>query len=125
MSETSPVFLQPIKLTDKSAIHAVDKVHRGSSDSSVLYIPICPVTELNAKYLARQRDAFLKGTPGPDFPGGQGEADHVNRPTEAYLRSHASVEGQRAFGFEKLVATEADTVGSKKVTSLANEILGF
>lgn len=106
-------------------IHAVDKVHKGTSDSSVLYIPICPVTELNAKYLVRQRDAFLNGTPGPDFPGGQGEANHVNRPTEAVFRSYADAEGQRAFGFEKLVASEADTVGSKKVTSLANEILGF
>ncbi|KAI1771081.1 DUF1479-domain-containing protein [Hypoxylon cercidicola] len=106
-------------------IHAVDKIHKGTSDSSVLYIPICPVTELNAKYLVRQRNAFLNGTPGPDFPGGQGEANHVNRPTEAYFRSYATAEGQRAFGFEKLVTTEADTVGSKKVTSLANEILGF
>lgn len=100
-------------------------MHKGTSDSSVLYIPICPVTELNAKYLVRQRDAFLNGTPGPDFPGGQGEANHVNRPTEAVFRSYADAEGQRAFGFEKLVASEADTVGSKKVTSLANEILGF
>ncbi|KAI1456112.1 DUF1479-domain-containing protein [Annulohypoxylon moriforme] len=106
-------------------IHAVDKVHKGNSDSSVLYIPVCPVTELNTKYLARQRTAFLNGTPGPDFPGGRGEADHINRQTESSLRSYASSEGLRAFGFEKLVPAETDTNGARKVTSQANEILGF
>lgn len=44
-----------------TAIHAVDSIHAGKSDSSVLYIPSCPLTELNAHGLARQRDAFLKG----------------------------------------------------------------
>ncbi|KAF4943553.1 hypothetical protein FGADI_13344, partial [Fusarium gaditjirri] len=32
-------------------IHSVDKVHAGTSDSSVLYIPICPVTAQNAEYM--------------------------------------------------------------------------
>lgn len=91
----------------------------------MLYIPVCPVTELNSKYLVRQRQAFLDGTPGPDFPGGRGEADHVNRQTESSLRSYASVEGLRAIGFEKLVPAETDTIGAKNVTSLANEILSF
>jgi hypothetical protein len=44
-------------------IHAVDKIHAGKNDSSVLYIPACPLTERNAEYLARQRDCFLRGTP--------------------------------------------------------------
>ncbi|KAI2607829.1 DUF1479-domain-containing protein [Hypoxylon sp. NC1633] len=106
-------------------IHAVDKVHKGISDSSVLYIPVCPVTELNAKYLVRQKEAFINGTPGPDFPGGQGESSHVDRSTESYLRSHATSEGLRASGFEKLVPSAADTFGAKSVVSLANGILGF
>ncbi|KAH9992566.1 DUF1479 domain protein [Xylariaceae sp. FL0662B] len=106
-------------------IHAVDKVHKGKCDSSVLYIPVCPVTEINAQYIVRQREAFLNGTPGPDFPGGQGEANHVNRPTEAYLRSHATTEGLRAFGFEKLVTAASDGPGAKNVIKRANEILGF
>ncbi|XDG05574.1 hypothetical protein ABKA04_005189 [Annulohypoxylon sp. FPYF3050] len=124
------VHVPPIKPGDYvvwhcDTIHAVDKVHTGNSDSSVLYIPVCPVTESNSKYLVRQRQAFLDGTPGPDFPGGRGEADHVNRQTESSLRSYASVEGLRAFGFEKLVPAETDTIGAKNVTSLANEILSF
>ena len=43
------------------AIHAVDKTHAGAADSSVMYIPACPLTENNAKYLVRQREAFLQG----------------------------------------------------------------
>jgi hypothetical protein len=42
-------------------IHAVDKIHAGKNDSSVLYIPACPLTERNAEYLVRQRDCFLRG----------------------------------------------------------------
>ncbi|KAH9905583.1 DUF1479 domain protein [Xylariomycetidae sp. FL2044] len=106
-------------------IHAVDKLHRGQSDSSVLYIPICPVTESNARYLLRQKNAFLAGTPGPDFPGGQGESKHINRPTESFLRSYADADGLRAFGFEKLVASERDTPGGRSIATKANEILGF
>jgi hypothetical protein len=103
----------------------VDKVHKGQSDSSVLYIPVCPITELNAKYLSRQREAFLAGTPGPDFPGGKGESEHVNRPTESYLRSQAGAEGLRAFGFEKLEPGLEDPQGAVEVAAKANEILGY
>ena len=46
---------------ENTAIHAVDSIHAGKSDSSVLYIPSCPLTELNAQGLADERDAFLKG----------------------------------------------------------------
>ena len=42
-------------------VHAVDRVHAGKSDSSVLYIPACPLTEVNAQYLTRQREAFWQG----------------------------------------------------------------
>ncbi|RYP59056.1 hypothetical protein DL769_008705 [Monosporascus sp. CRB-8-3] len=106
-------------------IHAVDQVHQGKSDSSVLYIPVCPVTEINAEYAARQRAAFLAGTPGPDFPGGKGESEHINRPDYAYLCSHADPSGLRAHGFEKLNPTAEDTNGAKRVMELANSILGF
>jgi len=100
-------------------------VHNGQSDSSVLYIPICPVTGSNAHYLLRQKNAFLEGTPGPDFPGGQGESEHINRPTESYLRSHADWEGLRAAGFERLVATDLDGLGAIGAIGKANEVLGL
>ncbi|POR39726.1 Uncharacterized protein TPAR_00084, partial [Tolypocladium paradoxum] len=71
------VHVPPIKPGDFVAwhcdtIHSVDRLHTGRADSSVLYIPVCPVTDMNAAYLARQRAAFRAGTPGPDFPGGEG-----------------------------------------------------
>lgn len=74
-------------------IHAVDSVHTGQFDSSVLYIPACPLTELNAEYLLRQRKAFLDGTPGPDFPGGEGESRNVGRPTPDDVAKWTSHEG--------------------------------
>ena len=42
-------------------IHAVDSIHAGTTDSSVMYIPACPLTEANARYLARQRQSFIEG----------------------------------------------------------------
>ena len=43
------------------SIHAVDSVHKGQEHASVLYIPVCPLTELNARYLAKQKESFLAG----------------------------------------------------------------
>jgi hypothetical protein len=106
-------------------IHAVDKVHQGTSDSSVLYIPVCPTTESNAKYLLRQRETFLGGYPGPDFPGGKGESEHANRPTSEYLKSHVAKEGLQAMGLEKLAVDTAETDGGRLVVAKANEILGY
>lgn len=108
-----------------TAIHAVDKTHKGTSDSSVLYIPVCPLTERNAKYAAIQRQAFLDGTPGPDFSGGIGESQHIQRPSLQDLRGVADIDGLRATGFEKLVAANSDTAGSQDVTSIANTVLGL
>jgi hypothetical protein len=104
----------------------VDKVHAGSSDSSVMYIPVCPVTESNAEYLARQRDAFLAGLPGPDFPGGKGESEHFGRPTELYLRQHSNNEALRSMGIERLSEMDgAENPGARKVLQKANVALGF
>ncbi|EPE04371.1 hypothetical protein F503_01375 [Ophiostoma piceae UAMH 11346] len=33
----------------------------------IAYLPACPLTQTNALYLARQRKAFQRGHPGPDF----------------------------------------------------------
>jgi len=95
-------------------IHAVDKLHEGNGDSSVMYIPVCPTTELNLKYLKRQRDSFLAGTPGPDFPGGRGEADHIGRLGRDMIYG---AEGRRAMGLEALEGVDS--------IKQANAILGF
>ncbi len=101
-------------------IHAVDQVHKGDGDSSVLYIPACPLTERNAEYLSRQRTAFSNGTPGPDFPGGVGESAHVGRAGREVIRTEGGVEGLKAMGLEVWESEKGETVLER-----ANRILGF
>lgn len=108
------------------SIHAVDSVHAGKTDSSVLYIPSCPLSVGNAEYLARQRAAFLEGTPSPDFGGGIGESKHVNRPGVEDVERVDAEDGMRAFGLKKWESDAAGlSAGQKQVMERANEILGF
>jgi hypothetical protein len=112
-------------LTSIIGIHAVDKVHQGLNDSSVLYIPACPLTERNAEYLSRQRDTFLQGTPGPDFPGGLGESEHIGRPTVDDLMNNAGKEALQALGLEAWSDDQQLLDGERTILRRANEVLGF
>ncbi|KAI4180367.1 MAG: hypothetical protein L6R41_007282 [Letrouitia leprolyta] len=107
-------------------IHAVDKIHNGTSDSSVMYIPACPLTEANAEYLARQRETFAEGTPAPDFPSGEGESHHRGRLTPEYVMKNISLEAQQAMG---LAPYDAEQKGiperERGVLTAANRVLGF
>lgn len=108
------------------AIHAVDFEHTGTSDSSVLYIPICPVTEINGEYVRRMREAWRAGTPGPDFPGGVGESHHLNRPTEAFVQSVTNQMGLASVGLEPLpLPAEGSSAGEIEVIRRVNRSLGF
>lgn len=108
------------------AIHAVDKVHKGTGDSSVLYIPACPVTEANIEYVKRQKNDFLKGIPPPDFPSGKGESEHIGRATDKDLRNYSNEQALRAFGFGKWNTKEENlNYGQRRVLKKANEILGL
>jgi hypothetical protein len=71
-------------------IHAVESVHGGTGDASVLYIPAIPLTPHNADYLRDQRVAFQQGIPPPDFPGGEGESKFEGRARESDVTSTAS-----------------------------------
>jgi hypothetical protein len=107
-------------------IHAVDAVHAGKTDSSVLYIPSCPLSVGNAEYLARQRAAFLAGTPSPDFGGGKGESEHVGRPGVEDVERVDAQEGLRAFGLKRWdEGAEGLSAGQREVLGRANGILGF
>ena len=106
------------------SIHAVDKLHAGQSDSSVLYIPACPLTETNAEYLARQREAFLDGTPGPDFPGGVGESGHVGRMGRSNVVMAGGREGERAMGLARWGVDGGAPEGVREVVKRSNEIVG-
>jgi hypothetical protein len=69
-------------------IHAVEAAHNGCNASSVLYIPSVPLTAQNARYVLQdQREAFLAGTPGPDFPGGVGESQFQGRGMESDIKA--------------------------------------
>ncbi|KAI3611953.1 duf1479 domain protein [Moniliophthora roreri] len=78
-------------------IHAVENVHRGKGDSSVMYIPATPLTTYNAHYLRHQRENFVAGKPAPDFPGGEGESKMTGRGKENHIITRL---GRQAYGFE-------------------------
>ena len=107
-------------------IHAVDKTHAGKSDSSVLYIPACPLTEDNAKYLKRQRENFFDGTPSPDFGGGIGEGGHVGRIKVEDMEKLVSDEALGAMGLKEWDSKgEGLSAGEKEALDRANKVLGF
>lgn len=92
----------------------------------MLYIPISPITEINADYVKRARAAWRAGTPGPDFPGGKGESEHVGRPTEDFVRSVTNQVGLASMGLEPLaVPGEEVTEGERAVVGKVNQLLGF
>ncbi|KAL4971299.1 DUF1479-domain-containing protein [Aspergillus desertorum] len=96
------------------AIHSVGKIHDGSGDSSVMYIPCCPLTEANAE------------VPPPDFPGGKGESEHVGRATETDVRGLASQEGLQTLGLMRWDTKQANLQeGQRAVLERANRILGL
>jgi len=91
-----------------------------------MYIPVCPTTELNAEYIARQRDTFLAGYPAPDFPGGKGESEHVGRPNAEYIAEKAKDQGLRSMGLSKLSKMDWEqTSGAAEAIRRANQLLGF
>ncbi|KAF1966340.1 DUF1479-domain-containing protein [Bimuria novae-zelandiae CBS 107.79] len=107
-------------------IHAVDKTHAGTADSSVLYIPACPLTEDNARYLVRQREKFVRGEPSPDFGGGVGESGHVGRVGVEEVEGLLGEEGVRAMGLREWDSgVEGLGTGERVVLDLGNKVEGF
>lgn len=62
-----------------------------------MYIPAVPYTPMNAAYVARQRESFLRGVPPPDFPKWEGETGFVGIGTPDDIVDPV---GKRAMGFE-------------------------
>jgi hypothetical protein len=58
-----------------------------------MYIPAVALMTKNAEYIRDQRAAFKSGRPPPDFPGGVGERDFVNRGTADDLVSPVAKAG--------------------------------
>jgi hypothetical protein len=109
-------------------IHAIDKHHESTADSSVLYVPTCPLTTQNAEFLARQRQAFLEGLPCPDFGGGAGETDHIGRPgpEDVEEASQGKDAGMIAFGLQEWDSSAAGlSEAQRELFDRANKVLGF
>ncbi|KAH7076339.1 hypothetical protein BKA63DRAFT_440688 [Paraphoma chrysanthemicola] len=103
------------------AIHSVDKEHRGTGDSSVMYIPTCPMTPSNVRYLSRQRETAGAFSPPPDFPGagGPGELDFQGQ----LEWGSVSAGGLQAMGMGSVPwqVTESMSEGERSVIEKANE----
>ncbi len=68
----------------------------------------------------------LPGTPGPDFPSGVGESQHIGRLTPDFVMQNTSLEGQQAMGLAKFPTNRRGIPdGEHKMLERANEILGF
>jgi uncharacterized protein DUF1479 len=104
-------------------IHSVDRVHAGKGDSSVMYIPSCPVTRASIDYVRQQRANFEQGIPPVDFPGGVGESAHVGRPGVKELKAVAGVEGLRGLGYELFDVSAAKSEGERAVLEYGNSVL--
>jgi len=76
-------------------IHAVESEHRGTSVSSVIYIPGAPLCAKNARYAAQQQVRFRDGRTPPDFGRDDRECGFEDRATRADL----SELGSRQMGF--------------------------
>ncbi|KAK1490320.1 hypothetical protein CTAM01_10793 [Colletotrichum tamarilloi] len=93
-----------------------------SNELSLLtYTPVCPLTQTNALFLARQRKAFQTGQPGPDFDtlGGLGsEASHQDRPGAKEVEEYGGVDGLRAMGLAPYDVEPAGVIPPKHADAM-------
>lgn len=79
------------------------------------------VTNITKRYVAQQKEAFLKGIPPPDFPGGLGESGYSDRATNEDIQCEA---GKVAMGLSP-VRLQGKDERSRKLEEEVNKILGF
>ncbi|KAJ9478162.1 hypothetical protein PHBOTO_001747 [Pseudozyma hubeiensis] len=99
------------------AVHSVESRHGGKGDSSVLYIPAIPTTEVNWRYIMEQKQCFEQGLPPPDFPGGQGESGFRGRGTPEMVKGRVA---RASLGLEKLQAREGADAQETKLVEWCN-----
>lgn len=107
-------------------VHKVEEKHEGTSDSSVMYIPVVPLQAYNITNLVEQRKAFLAGVPPPDMISKDREETEDKHEDRGRPDDILTVEGKRIFGLEPFdVKEEGLTRGQRAIRQLANEALGF
>ena len=104
-------------------IHAADKEHKGTGDSSVMYIPVCAVTRPNIEYLERQSMSALSYSPPPDFPGAGGDGEVGFQGAVDW--DNVSEEGKRAMGLGKRLwdVNAGMSEGERRVLEAGNKVL--
>ncbi|KAH6955927.1 hypothetical protein BKA56DRAFT_233208 [Ilyonectria sp. MPI-CAGE-AT-0026] len=105
------------------------KTPSGDSDnvSMLVYVPAAPLTQTNALYLARQRKAFQRGHPGPDFDStGRGNVmeDAETRPGEKEIAEIGGPAALQAMGLApwEVAGTRAGTPPSDRVKSKEDDV---
>ncbi|KUJ12421.1 DUF1479-domain-containing protein [Mollisia scopiformis] len=107
-------------------VHKVEEKHEGTKDSSVMYIPIVPLTAYNISNLVEQRKAFIEGVPPPDMISRDGEELEKEHEDRGLAKDILTLGGKRIFGLAPFDLTEDGiTRGQIEVRRLANEALGF
>ena len=87
--------------------------------SVLVYVPAAPLTQTNALYLARQRKAFLRGQPTPDFDsaglGIDSEAPPDGRPGEEDVERAGGEAALQAMGLAMFEGAETPTPEEKSM----------
>ncbi|OHW99261.1 DUF1479 domain-containing protein [Colletotrichum incanum] len=78
--------------------HAVDPVHQGVENASVVYIGACPKTPANKAYVKKQLEATRGGRPPPDYQEGN-DLDETKLTGYVGL-DRLTAEAKKAFGFD-------------------------
>ncbi|CAH0014415.1 unnamed protein product [Clonostachys rhizophaga] len=107
------------------SIHSIEHTKgAGGGDAAIMYLPVCPLTESNALYLARQRKAFLLGQPGPDLANcGKGESILMDRPGVHEVNEVGGERGLRAMGLLPWDEDDAADDLEEDLLERANNIL--
>lgn len=105
-------------------IHAVDSEHVGDHDSLVFYIPSAPLCKTNLKYALTQREAFLSGAVGPDFPGfphDVAEKEHKGRAEIEDIIQTGGSSAMEEFLFKRIETKASYSKGAQEMIKIANE----
>ena len=107
-------------------VHAVDSIHMGRHDSSVLYIPSAPLCKRNLEYAWAQRESFFKGLVGPDFPGfpdSIGETKHIGRAGVEDVYEEGGEDALKEFTLDRFEEDDNFPRGALRAVHKANKIL--
>jgi hypothetical protein len=77
--------------------HAVDPGHDGKENAAVVYVPACPTTSINKRYVKKQLERTLAGQAPPDFGDGSGTDESKYKGYKGH--EGISEDARRAFGY--------------------------